>query len=258
MTRPAVAHTPAERRGTPEPGIPRAARHADCPVAGHVLGTVSASQLYDEALAAHLSGLPLVELLVRAAGGPPVALALHRWCAAADTADRVALDRLRAALPAHARVLDLGCGPGRHAAYLQGAGLAVLGVDSSVAAVALTRRAGAPALHGDALGRLPGRGAWDGVLLLDGNVGMGGNPRRLLLQAADLLTPGGRVLVELDPDGVTDCRWLQLGGGGRVSAPFPWARLAVDALERAAAGSALVVTCCWSEHGRRFALLARA
>ncbi len=154
-------------------------------------GLISALDVYDGALAAHLAGLPPGPLLARVADRAFTQLALQRWCAAVDCADRAALDRLRMTLPGGAGVLDLGCGPGRHAAYLHNAGLCVLGVDTSAPAVALTRRAGAAALLADALGPLPRPAAgWDGVLLLDGNVGIGGDPHRLLSQVVDLLPPG--------------------------------------------------------------------
>ena len=51
----------------------------------------------------------------------------------------------------------------------------------------------------DVLGPLPGEGTWDHVLLADGNIGIGGDPLRLLHRAAHLLRPGGTVLVETDP-----------------------------------------------------------
>ncbi len=222
-------------------------------------GLISALDVYDGALAAHLAGLPPGPLLARVADRAFTQLALQRWCAAVDCADRAALDRLRMTLPGGAGVLDLGCGPGRHAAYLHNAGLCVLGVDTSAPAVALTRRAGAAALLADALGPLPRPAAgWDGVLLLDGNVGIGGDPHRLLSQVVDLLAPGGRLLVELDPDGVTDCLWLQLSNGERLSTPFRWARLAAADLEGAAAGLGLGFTDVWTQDGRQFALMTRS
>ncbi len=224
----------------------------------HSLGLIPALDVYDQALAAHLAGLPPVALLVRAVGRSFTRLALHRWCSA-DATDRAALDRLRIGLPAGAGVLDLGCGPGRHAGYLHHAGLDVLGVDTSAAAIALTHRTGAAALRADALGPLPSPAAgWDGVLLLDGNIGIGGDPRRLLSQAAGLLAPAGRLLVELDPDRVTDCRWLQLSDGDRLSAPFRWARLAADDLEGAADGLGLSTTDVWTQDERHFSLLTRS
>ena len=57
-------------------------------------------------------------------------------------------DSLRAfiaALPPGARVLDLGCGPGQAAAYMQGAGLKVTATDASPEMVALARANGVEA-----------------------------------------------------------------------------------------------------------------
>jgi len=261
MTRPVVASPQGQIRsasmaGRPAPGS--RVRFGD-PRLDRSSLLIPALAIYEQALDAHLAGLPSASLHACAAGASPTELALQRWCAAADTADRAALDRMRLGFPAGAEVLDLGCGPGRHCVYLHNAGLDVLGVDASAAAVELTRRAGATALHADALGTLPRPGAgWDGVLLLDGNIGIGGNPRRLLSQGAGLLASAGRLLVELDPDGVTDCRWLQLSHGGRLSAPFRWARLAAADLEGAAAGLGMVVTNCWTQDDRHFAVLTRS
>ncbi len=258
MTRFVEASPPAELGLAPLPGaLGDVETEVHSP--SHSSGLIPALDVYDQALAAHLAGLPPVALLVRAVGRSFTRLALHRWCSAADAADRAALDRLRIGLPAGAGVLDMGCGPGRHAGYLHHAGLDVLGVDTSAAAVALTRRAGAAALRADVLGPLPGLSCrWDGVLLLDGNIGIGGDPRRLLSQAAGLLAPAGRLLVELDPDSVTDCRRLQLSRGGLLSAPFRWARLAAADLEGAAGGLGLAITDVWRQDGRHFSLLTRS
>lgn len=108
--------------------------------------------------------------------------------------------------PADAAVLDLGCGPGRHSAHLARRGRRVVGIDTSPAAVLLTRTRGVHAVRADALGPLPdgpqhGPAGWHAVLLLDGNIGIGGDPLLLLRRARDLLRQDGRVLVELDRGG---------------------------------------------------------
>lgn len=95
--------------------------------------------------------------------------------------------------------LDVGCGPGRFAAALQHCGRPALGVDNSAVAVELTRRRGGVALFGDLSGPLPGGGGWDRVLLADGNIGIGGDRVRTVRRAVELLSPGGAVIVELDP-----------------------------------------------------------
>ncbi len=113
----------------------------------------SAAAMFDAALAA--GGQTPLTLRTRTWARP---LPLSRWCGSADEADSAVLDRYAAELPRDARVLDLGCGPGRHTEHLTFAGQQTLGVDSSPTAVALTRRRGALAVRADALGPLAGSG----------------------------------------------------------------------------------------------------
>jgi len=87
--------------------------------------------------------------------------------------------------------IELGCGPGRLVARLIQRGIPALGIDRSATAIRLAGRGGAPALLGDVFERLPGMGHWQPVLLVDGNVGLGGDPRRILGGAAELLCGGG-------------------------------------------------------------------
>jgi SAM-dependent methyltransferase len=166
---------------------------------GVLVPDASAAAMFDAALAA--GGATPLTLRTRSWARP---LPLSRWCGSADEADAAVLDRYVADLPGDARVLDLGCGPGRHTEHLTFAGLKILGVDTSPTAIALTRRRGALAVCADALGPLPGGShGWDGVVLLDGN-GIGGDPLRLLCRVGDLLGPQGSVLVELDGSGCSD------------------------------------------------------
>ena len=46
---------------------------------------------------------------------------------------------------------------------------------------------------------MPGAGRYAGALLLDGNIGIGGDPVALLRRVARLLAPGGAVVVEVEP-----------------------------------------------------------
>lgn len=76
--------------------------------------------------------------------------------------------------------IELGCGPGRLVARLIQRGIPALGIDRSATAIQLAGRGGAPALLGDVFEELPGTGLWQTVLLVDGNVGLGGDPLRIL------------------------------------------------------------------------------
>ncbi|GAA4858366.1 methyltransferase domain-containing protein [Pseudonocardia benzenivorans] len=164
-----------------------------------------------------------------------------RWRAAADVDDTWLLDRCTGP------TVDLGCGPGRLVAALTERGVAALGVDSSPVARALCRRRGAPMVRRDVFAPLPGEGSWAHVLLVDGNIGIGGAPERLLARAAALLAPGGSVLVEAGPHpGEWWCGTVRAGAGPDV----PWACVGADALRALAPAAGLAVYAV-SERGAR-------
>ncbi len=153
--------------------------------------------------------------------------------------------------------LDVGCGPGRLAAALTVRGIPALGIDVAPFAVELTRRAGAVALRRDVFGRLPGEGRWAALVLADGNIGIGGDPARLLSRTTELLAPTGRALVELEPPGrATGAHLIRLEGpDGRVSRAFPWAFVGVEEIAHLAAGAGLRIMEIWRSKGRCFAAL---
>ncbi|MEJ3745590.1 class I SAM-dependent methyltransferase [Actinomycetes bacterium KLBMP 9797] len=175
-------------------------------------------------------------------------LPLRRWHGPTEPALRAVLDRCTG--PA----VDAGCGPGRVAAELAHRGLIALGIDTCPAAVRLTRRRGAAALRRDVFDPLPAEGRWAHVLLMDGNIGIGGDPVTLLRRCAHLLRPGGTVLVELDGPGTGLWRGQARVGPGPL---FSWARLGVEALGPVAARAGLTVRAVVARDGRWFAELER-
>ena len=95
-------------------------------------------------------------------------------------------------------VLDIGCGVGRHLVALQRRGVGATGVEISSRAAQIARARGGEVIEGSIF-EVPERASWGTALLLDGNIGIGGDPERLLTRVAGLLCPGGGALVELDP-----------------------------------------------------------
>ena len=187
---------------------------------------------------------------MRSSDGRSGRLRLDRYAGAAGAADEAVLAR------AGGPVLDVGCGPGRHVATLAARGVPALGIDISRAAIALTRARGAAALRRSVFAPLPGEGAWRTVLVMDGNVGIGGDPERLLRRVAALLAPGGRTLVELGGAGVgTETARLRLEVAGMVSHWFPWGRLGADGIEAVAAAAGLTAHDVFCAEGRWFACL---
>ncbi|MDR7274993.1 class I SAM-dependent methyltransferase [Catenuloplanes atrovinosus] len=109
---------------------------------------------------------------------------------------------------AHGRILDIGCGAGRHLAALRERGADASGIDPSPGAVAVCRARGLAAEVGD-LDRLP-PGPYDTLLLLGGNLALLGSPadaaRRLAALAA-VAAPGALLLgSNIDPHHTGDPR----------------------------------------------------
>ena len=164
------------------------------------------------------------------------------------------------ALLAHCRgaTLDVGCGPGRMTRALADSGHVVLGIDVVPEAVRMTRRRGGAALVRDVFGSVPGEGRWHTALLADGNIGIGGDPRALLLRLHGLLAPGGRVVVDLAAPGAgVRTRSVRLQTELLRSRPFPWAVVGADAIGPLAVASGFVVLGLHVHCGRWFAVLAR-
>jgi SAM-dependent methyltransferase len=139
--------------------------------------------------------------------------------------------------------IDLGCGPGRLVARLVERGVPALGVDQSATAIRLARRSGAPALLRDVFEPLPGMGRWQTVLLADGNIGLGGDPWRVLRRAAELLKRGGRCLAEFDSasEGV-DSGWVRLESERTIGPWFRWASVGIDCAARLADDVGMVLS----------------
>jgi hypothetical protein len=98
------------------------------------------------------------------------------------------------------------------------------------------------------------------VLLLDGNVGIGGAPERLLRRVAGLLAPDGEAIVELEPPGVAArVERVRLESGSLHSAWFDWARVGTDAIGDLAGAAGLVPVESFADAaaGRRFTRLGR-
>ena len=136
-------------------------------------------------------------------------------------------------------MLDIGCGPGRVPALLAGRGRIALGIDPAPRAVAEALERGAPVLQRSVFTPLPGEGRWGTALLLDGNVGIGGDPVHLLRRCAELLRPGGLVLAEVTAPGTpTAPLTVRLeGSDGGVGPWFPWAVVGADAWPSLATGA---------------------
>ena len=189
--------------------------------------------------------------LLRLADGRLVPLPVARWAGPVDGADETML------AAADGPVLDVGCGPGRLTAALHTRGIDVLGVEILPGVPVLAREAGAPVLLGDVFGSVPRAGQWRTALLADGNVGIGGDPARLLRRLRALLAPGGRIVCERHPDGDDAAAGpVRLEGLGAASSWFPWAVLGPAGVAAAAAAAGLRVERSWTDDGRAFAVLA--
>ncbi len=112
---------------------------------------------------------------------------------------------------ARSRILDVGCGAGRHALYLQGQGAEVVGIDVSPLAIDVCQRRGLrdarvlSLANASLLTTEPG--SWDTLLLLGANVGLFGDAataRTLLTRLYHATSDDARIIAESrDPHGIT-------------------------------------------------------
>lgn len=144
------------------------------------------------ALLDYLRGKVVPDLVLEVADGE-AGPALHPEWFFRDFAQWESLDRALLPLVTRGPALDLGCGAGRAALYLQRRGVPVTAVDASPGAVEVCRRRGVADVRlGDA-NDPPDDQRWGAVLLLCGSLGLGGSwqgCRRMLARLAELSAPG--------------------------------------------------------------------
>ena len=211
---------------------------------------MSGAAVFEAAFRRAEAGRPATFAVSGAAGGVHV-FDPAAWCQDDLPGDTVLVDSCTGP------TLDVGCGPGRLVGALARTGRPALGIDVSPAAVRLARRRGAVALCRDVFGPLPGTGRWRHVLLADGNIGIGGDPGRLLRRCRELLARDGRLHVELSPPGTPSWSGTATVHAGSMSdgAAMSWAIVPVDHLAPLAAAAALRIVETRTEAGRWFTTL---
>jgi SAM-dependent methyltransferase len=132
-----------------------------------------------------------------------VASAASYFAAPRGVTDRAALDALGG------RVLDLGCGPGSYARFLEERGVSVVAVDASPGAIAVCRERGcrdARVVEIDLVG--PDLGSFDAIICMGNTFGIALGPETLparLARMRSVLVPNGRLILSLiDPLATTD------------------------------------------------------
>ncbi|MCD4782439.1 MAG: methyltransferase domain-containing protein [Candidatus Eremiobacteraeota bacterium] len=101
---------------------------------------------------------------------------------------------------ARGRVLDIGCGAGRHSLYLQERGFEVYGIDSSASVISVCRKRGLKNAHHMPFNRLSREfGLFDTILMLGNNLGLLENCERAkthLKRLHRITTKRGRIIGE--------------------------------------------------------------
>ncbi|MFJ3641586.1 class I SAM-dependent methyltransferase [Streptomyces sp. NPDC090108] len=192
------------------------------------------------------------DLSLRDGEGWCVPLDIGRWSRPADAGDRSVVERCEG------RVLDIGCGAGRMVEALTLRGHETLGIDVCPSAVRATVCRGGAARSGSVFDPLPHEGRWDTALLMDENIGIGGEPHRLLRRVRDLVHERGLLIVETSRADVDERRRVRIHLGQRAASPqFPWAVVGARALARHARTTGWTTAEEWTtaHAGRHFVAL---
>jgi hypothetical protein len=104
--------------------------------------------------------------------------------------------------------------------------------------------------------RLPAEGRWGTALLMDTNIGLGGDVAALLARCVDLVIPGGLIICEVDrvPER-HEVHSVVLQTPDVASAPLPWARIGAAALMQVATSLDLLLVEEWRSGDRAFVAL---
>jgi len=98
------------------------------------------------------------------------------------------------------RVLDIGCGAGRHCLYLQGKGHEVVGIDSSPLAIKVCKERGVKEARVMSITQIgPRLGRFDTVLMMGNNFGLLGGMKRgrwLLRKLNAMTNPNAKIIGE--------------------------------------------------------------
>jgi SAM-dependent methyltransferase len=192
------------------------------------------------------------KLYLRSTDGRGEAMDVARWSARADLTDLTLLASVTGPL------LDVGCGPGRMVRAARELGISALGIDVSPAAVTLARSEGIRVVEGSIFDRVPMEGEWQTVLLVDGNVGIGGDVEELIARCVELISPEGEIVIEVNSDPLHHRTYTAtvVDDRGGESAAFPWAEIGILRLVRIAALKGLGLRQSWELGGRHFCRLA--
>lgn len=185
--------------------------------------------------------------------GTATRLNVQQWTSTPDATDHALfLDRCMGP------TLDVGCGAGRLVGALTARGSKALGIDISVVAVKLAQERGAVAVHMDVFDDVPDEGCWQDAVLADGNVGIGGDPVRLLQRIRQLMRPEGVILVEVDAPGTGLVHEsIRLRVQGQLTDAFTWSRVDAEAIGDVAAAAGLHGCRLHQHEGRYMATLTR-
>jgi SAM-dependent methyltransferase len=133
-------------------------------------------------------------------------------------------DEQRAVQFARGRVLDIGCGAGRHALYLQQQGRDVTGIDASAGAIKVCKARGLRKALTRPIADIDkfGRASFDSVVMLGNNFGLFGsrlNTKRLLKKLDRITSDDARIIAGTrnpyatsDPDHLGYQRWNRQRG----------------------------------------------
>ncbi|MBN1161957.1 MAG: class I SAM-dependent methyltransferase [Dehalococcoidales bacterium] len=106
------------------------------------------------------------------------------------------------------RILDIGCGAGRHALYLQKNELDVVGIDNSPLAIKVCKQRGLKDARVISINQIsPELGVFDTIIMMGNNFGLFGSlkgARRLLKKMSKITSPKARIIAETNDVYKTD------------------------------------------------------